>query len=488
MTHPLTPQQLNVLATAPQPGNVAITAVAGSGKTYIEKLWALLCKSTGLATSFNRGTVDELGKQMPAKFPSKTMHSLGLTAIKRSGTFTQLDKGKIYNITRDLIAESSSDWTLQSPVMKLVSLAKTFGIIPATELRNGLIPDTPETWQELADQFGIDEFNDEILHLSREVLAQSNIAALKNGIIDFDDMLYVACLYPHRFTRFPTIIVDEAQDLNALQHNLISKLLLPGGRIIAAGDPNQSIYAFRGALHDSFGALISKFNMREVDLTWSFRCPKAVVREAQRYVPRIESAPNAIEGSVTHVDELSINSLPNTILCRNNKQLSTLGFKLLLSGKTVEIAGHDIGKGLINLTRRITKRNLKTSTFIERVNKWSEREIAKRPKATPTIEDKRDTLVFLSQNFTDLEEVQSHLERMYPNPQAKNYRVPEYHLSTIHRGKGKEWPNVLFLDPQLLPSKYAKQPHELKQESNLAYVGVTRSQENLTYCASDNIY
>ena len=55
-------------------------------------------------------------------------------------------------------------------------------------------------------------------------------------------------------------------------------------------------------------------------------------------------------------------------------------------------------------------------------------------------------------------------------------------LATYHRSKGREWPRVFLLEHHLrCPSKAARQPWQLEQEGNLAYVAITRAQEDLIY-------
>jgi superfamily I DNA/RNA helicase len=192
-------------------------------------------------------------------------------------------------------------------------------------------------------------------------------------------------------------------------------------------------------------------------------------------------------GEVLWPQSLNLDEVPRAVICRNNAPLISLALSLLVSGRTVEVAGQDIGRGLVNLTKRITKRNLKVDEFIDRLSKWKDREIARYPRRKARIMDKFLALRALSSHHRDLKGIQDHLLKLYPNPSSRDYRPAEVHLSTIHRAKGREWPDVMFLDPQLLPSKYAAQTWELTQENNLAYVGITRAQRTLTYCASENI-
>src|SRR5262249_60058693 len=46
--------------------------------------------------------------------------------------------------------------------------------------------------------------------------------------------------------RFRAVLVDEAQDLCALQHALVETLAAPDGAITFAGDDDQAIYGWRG--------------------------------------------------------------------------------------------------------------------------------------------------------------------------------------------------------------------------------------------------
>ncbi len=59
-------------------------------------------------------------------------------------------------------------------------------------------------------------------------------------------------------------------------------------------------------------------------------------------------------------------------------------------------------------------------------------------------------------------------------------------LSTVHRAKGLEFPTVYLLDrAKYMPSSWAKQPWQQKQESHLQYVAITRAKERLIHINSD---
>ncbi len=75
--------------------------------------------------------------------------------------------------------------------------------------------------------------------------------------MDFDDLLMQTVdLFQRRpevaekyQARFEYVLVDEFQDTNFAQYMLVRALALPQDNVFAVGDPDQSIYAFRGADH-----------------------------------------------------------------------------------------------------------------------------------------------------------------------------------------------------------------------------------------------
>lgn len=75
------------------------------------------------------------------------------------------------------------------------------------------------------------------------------------GAMDFDDLLlcFLRLLREHPDVaeqyreRFPWVLVDEFQDTNRVQYDLLRQLAAADGNVCVVGDPDQSIYGFRGA-------------------------------------------------------------------------------------------------------------------------------------------------------------------------------------------------------------------------------------------------
>ena len=82
-------------------------------------------------------------------------------------------------------------------------------------------------------------------------LYQAYQAALaRRGAMDFDDLLLRAAerdLTPTQRRRFTHLLIDEFQDSNPLQLELICRWSQKGESLFVIGDPDQSIYGFRGA-------------------------------------------------------------------------------------------------------------------------------------------------------------------------------------------------------------------------------------------------
>lgn len=125
------------------------------------------------------------------------------------------------------------------------------------------------------------------------------------GLMDFDDILLilhdVLCgdILRTVQARFSHVLVDEFQDVNAVQYALIQKLAGDGSGLFVIGDPDQAIYGFRGASAEYFAQLKSDFpETNEVILQHTFRSTPQIISAAssllgeRSYDPVRENGPN----------------------------------------------------------------------------------------------------------------------------------------------------------------------------------------------------
>jgi DNA helicase II / ATP-dependent DNA helicase PcrA len=112
---------------------------------------------------------------------------------------------------------------------------------------------------------------------------------LARDLVDFDSLveLSAALLDEHPAitaglrSRWPQISVDEYQDIDPVQYALLRSLAADGTGLTAIGDPDQSIYGFRGADVGIFSRFAADFpGATTVELTQNYRSAPAIVTAA----------------------------------------------------------------------------------------------------------------------------------------------------------------------------------------------------------------
>lgn len=269
--------------------NIMVRACAGSGKTTT-LLWLLsqiprtdsFLAPSIVFLAFNKSIADTLASRCPAGVTCSTFHSLGFRALKNSGAVDRkaaVDSRKCAKILWKLTDKDDPDF---QGILKLVSLLK--GQSVALE---------PTRVRDLCFHYDVDFINEhKSIDIALEVVARSTKDL---SSIDFDDMLYLPVRLGVELDSFDWIFVDEAQDTNEVQVEILDRLQLPWissrpdeqyspSRLVAVGDSHQAIYGFRGTNSDAMSRIASRFAMQEYPLDVSYRCPKVVVAEAQRYL------------------------------------------------------------------------------------------------------------------------------------------------------------------------------------------------------------
>ncbi|MGI6360308.1 MAG: ATP-dependent helicase [Acholeplasmatales bacterium] len=102
---------------------------------------------------------------------------------------------------------------------------------------------------------------------------------IDNNSLDFDDLiLYTikllkkdSLLKEYYNKRYEYILVDEFQDTNKVQYELIKLLAGSKKNIFVVGDPDQSIYSFRGANYENQNRFIIEFQPKQIILNKNYR-------------------------------------------------------------------------------------------------------------------------------------------------------------------------------------------------------------------------
>lgn len=480
------PQQARFLdALDHESGHILLEARAGSGKstTCREGAWTLHGKKQrSVYCCFNSHIAREFQGDLPPSCRAATMHSLGYAMLRVAFPhLTRPDEDKV-----DRLAERFFPERHQRPerraVERLVNLCRDLMI-------DG--DDQVELFQLAADydvDLPIGSIGD-VLAVVPEVL---DACEKETTSIDFGDMIWMPTRLGLRTSRPPDVlIIDEAQDLNACQHALLS-LLCPDGRVVVVGDRHQAIYGFRGADHDSIPNLEAQLagtdrGLISYPLTVTRRCPRLVVEMARRIVPDLDYLPGAPDGEIVEVKPeqyLAVVAPGDMILCRTNAPLVSACYRLIRSGTKAIVRGRDIGKGLLVLLARLRARDV--AGLVRGLADYRAAEAEKlsqlrRPEGPlQTLHDKCDCLLALAENATSVEEVKQRCEFMFSDLNEDNAVI----LSSVHRAKGLERDHIVIIRPDLLPGPWAERPEDVVQEHNLAYVAVTRSRRRLTFAGT----
>jgi len=444
--------------------HTVVIARAGSGKTstIVEGFKYLPRGKKTLMVAFNKSIADELKQRAPSYVDVMTLHSLGFRAIKQSFGNVVLENDKCRTLTATIIGDDYDLWELNQSICKCVSLCK------------GFLVDSPSKIGDLMDKFGIETFD-----LTRDMFIAHVIKVLglcksTKMVIDFDDMIWFPFVYRLNVGKFDTVFVDEAQDLNAAQMAMVLSAVKVDGRIIAVGDPAQSIYQFRGADSEAIPNFIEKLKAKTLPLSVTYRCPKKVVKIAQEVVPDIECPETANDGIV---DDISTNELLKTvksgdfILSRTNAPLIKYCMALLKAGRPANIQGRDVGA---NLQYFIKKSKAKTiNKFIDYVNEWREQEVKRlmtEKKDTTATIDKAECLLNLCEGTLTIKDLKETIEKLFDDVDDNNKVI----LSTTHKAKGLERDRVF-----VLVNTYRYGPGVTGEEANLWYVAVTRAKKEL---------
>lgn len=105
----------------------------------------------------------------------------------------------------------------------------------------------------------------------------------KHKFIDYDDML-IRFISIKDVYQYKHILIDEFQDTNVLQLRVLAKLIHNKTHVFVVGDPDQSIYRFRGAMKEVSDYFIHKFNATMITLDMNYRSDRNILSVANRVI------------------------------------------------------------------------------------------------------------------------------------------------------------------------------------------------------------
>ena len=236
-------------------GPLLILAGPGSDKTRVVTnriAWLLTERGVRpeevLAITFTNKAAREMKERVERLLPGtrglwiSTFHSMCARILRR-------EIEALGDWTRDFSIYDTSD---RNQLLKRILKELNYD---TTQYRPALVGGWISTWKnEHAGEIPRDEggLDDEVL---ARTYAKYDQALRTANALDFDDLLLkVLELFDTRpglrdayASRFRYVMVDEYQDTNRVQYRLTKHLSSYHGNLAVCGDPDQSIYAWRGA-------------------------------------------------------------------------------------------------------------------------------------------------------------------------------------------------------------------------------------------------
>lgn len=474
--------------------NVLISAGPGSGKTttLIEASKLIPKHKTSLFAAFNKSIVEELTHRLPSTTKCSTLHSIGMRALMshyRMNFKVNGMKGLIF--IEDLLKEKKEEKVDDKEQYFNKSVYK-FKLLDAVNLIRSTLTDLSEGAVFQMCQFydldlAMEEVKDALLVMKKMAIYNRSFNEDHNQI-DFIDMIHIISTNDRiKLDTYDFVWIDEVQDLSSMQQKFLKKLIKPHiGRLMLVGDRKQAIYSFAGASVTSFDELGNIANTITLPLSISYRCGKNIVAKAKELYDDIEANPSNIDGEVRQGAIAEIRE-GDMVVCRNNRPLFVMYYKLLEKGVGAIIVGQDIQRGLESLISKHA--HLTAEEGIEKCHERLEKleeELVKRGVQNPresirfqNLFDKVMVIEVVGRRFKTVQGILDEIKRMFSD---KKKCVK---LMTIHKSKGLESDRVFIIErfegQKLLPSKYAVQDWEKTQEKNLEFVAITRAKKSLIY-------
>lgn len=230
-----------------------------------------------------------------------TFHSLCLELLKDSGrSFSLADETETLDLAADLIKEYGLTMPpsrfLTEVSRRKISSIESSELVPVSG-KPGLtpVPGKPDD-ERMMESAGLPSVSgkpdggrmmesaalDSAIYAYQAALAQAQL-------LDFDDLLLETLkLFQNgsdKTGQFRYLLVDEFQDISPVQFALIKAWTKDGRELFVIGDPDQSIYGFRGSDSQCFDKLKAAFpDLKRIVLDTNYRSTPQIVRSSMAVI------------------------------------------------------------------------------------------------------------------------------------------------------------------------------------------------------------
>jgi ATP-dependent DNA helicase Rep len=270
-TRVITHKIARLIASGVPPEKIAaITFTNKAAAEMRERAKALLISQMGKAG-------DKSGARAAAQVVICTFHALGVRMLRESGSaiglkenFSILDTDDVLAMIKD--AGGNTDNKQARQWQWAISAWKNAGLNSA---------------QAAAQASSEDE------RVTAKIMQRYEERLTAYQAVDFDDLIALPLkmlqnhAQPAQLWRekFAHLLVDEYQDTNAVQYELLKKMIGREARFTTVGDDDQSIYGWRGATLDNLKKLPLDFpNLKVIKLEQNYRSTGAILKAANNVI------------------------------------------------------------------------------------------------------------------------------------------------------------------------------------------------------------
>lgn len=494
--------QYEAVTTAAAP--LAVIAAAGSGKTTVltRRIAYRVAQGTAvprhvLALTFTRDAASELKRRLRRldirePIEAGTFHSVALRLLRDRALARNVPPPQVANDRLRLVRDTLTELKLRAePYQAMADMdwARARMIAPnrydaacRAERRRTGVPasryaELAEAYEQLKRRRGVVDFDDLLVH---------TLEALR------DDSAWAEAVR----WRYRHLFVDEAQDLNPLQHAVLEALRDGRADVCLVGDPRQAIYGWNGADHTTLANVEQRYpGITVVPLTSNYRCSPQVVRAAaaalsaagqdddtqsrqptghsvvvQQYADEVAEA----EGVARQVRDLlhQRSGRQLAVLARTNDQITAVQKVLAAHGIATErTAGRSPLEIAIADAARCTNRE-QLASWVDGVFADAGDPIRLR------VAEEADRFLTSGETggFRTWVDLRSPFDDLDDGPSGDAVS-----LLTFHAAKGREWWGVFVVgaEDQLVPHSSASSAAQLAEEARLFYVALTRAEHHL---------
>lgn len=281
-------QQLNdnqIEAVYHEGGPVYVIAGAGTGKTKTLTMRIAHLINSGvdperiLAVTFTNKAAAEIRQRVnKAIYPKSvgswlyTFHAFGNKLLRRHAPELELGYTRHFTIidtkeSKDLIEQAMKELKLDDTTIRLGDVVQY--------IYN----------RKMENISALDEDYEKIYKKYVDLSIHNQLMDFTDLVVYTKELFYIRPDILRRYqNQFEHILIDEFQDTDKVQYDIIKMLNEEHNNVFVVGDPDQSIYSFRGARYENNELFIEELNAKTITLDKNYRSTNTILKSANKLI------------------------------------------------------------------------------------------------------------------------------------------------------------------------------------------------------------